>query len=78
VVSWVRGVTPEVDGVTLELLTADGQVTELEIAAAIWGNQAAAGPLIVEASATVPAGEYLLRLSLGPDGPGAERRLSVR
>lgn len=77
-VSWVRGVTPEVDSVELEVVTADGQVTALEIAAAIWGNQAAAGPLVVESTAAVPPGEYLLRLRLGPDGPGTERRLSVR
>lgn len=77
-VSWVRGATPDVDSVSVELVTADGQVTPLEVAAAIWGNQAAAGPLVIETTAAAPAGEYLLRLRLGPDGPIADRRLTIR
>ena len=78
VVSWVRGVEPVADAVTLQLVRADGEVTDLEVAAAMWGNQGAAGPLVVESVASVPPGEYLLRLWIGTEELGAERRVRVR
>jgi len=77
-VSWVRGVEPVADDVTVQLVTADGVATDLEVVAAMWGNQAFAGPLVIESVASVPPGEYLLRLRIGTDELGVERRVTVR
>lgn len=72
VVSWVRGVTIEAERVGVVLLDSDNLEVPVTVDQAAWGNQAAAGPLVVQA--TLPdlaPGRYSLRLSLG-SGPTPE------
>lgn len=78
-VTWVRGAAPDPAAVSLVLVDAASAETTLEIDQAAWGNQAAAGPLIVQSTLPdLPAGRYVLRLDLGGDLSPVERVFEVR
>ncbi len=78
VVSWVRGFVPDPAAVRVELVAADGAANAIE-GQALWGDAAAAGPLIFQG--TVPdlrPGVYTLRLRVSDEVEAAETRVEVR
>lgn len=79
VVSWVRGLAVDADSVTLTLVDSDGNASAVEGIQVAWGNQASAGPLLVEAVLPeLSPGRYVLQLRVAADLGPVETVVEVR
>lgn len=78
-VAWVRGGAVDAADVALTLIDADNVETVLEAEQIAWGNQAAAGPLVIQAALPeLATGRYVLRIATGGGREPSETVVEVR
>jgi hypothetical protein len=66
VLVWARGAVPSLSDVAVQMVSADGTSQALELESSRWVG-GAAGPLVIESHfPDAEAGEYTLKVSLGP------------